>query len=138
VRVLGGRDRFAARHPERAPHGEEVLPGRRLVRAHREGVVVDPVQVDSAGHGLTEDVVGLPRDSDRDRVEERPGHDLDAALPEPLRERTRISVGAARDRRKALRTVPDGIHAGHHREEDLRRADVGGRLLAPDVLLAGL
>jgi outer membrane protein assembly factor BamB len=54
--VLGGRDRFAARHPERAPHGEQVLAGRCLVGAHREGVVVDPVQVDSAGHGLTEDV----------------------------------------------------------------------------------
>ena len=34
--------------------------------------------------------------------------------------------------------MPHRIHAGHHREEDLRGADVGGRLLAPDVLLAGL
>src|SRR5262249_12886238 len=32
----------------------------------------------------------------------------------------------------------DGVHAGHHGQQDLRRADVARRLLPPDVLLARL
>ncbi len=39
---------------------------------------------------------------------------------------------------QAVRTVIDGVHPGHDRQQHLRRADVAGRLLAPDVLLAGL
>jgi len=35
-------------------------------------------------------------------------------------------------------TLMDGVTAGRHGEEHLRGADVGGGLLAPDVLLAGL
>jgi hypothetical protein len=34
--------------------------------------------------------------------------------------------------------VVHGVHAGDHRRQHLRRADVGGRLLAADVLLARL
>ena len=45
---------------------------------------------------------------------------------------------ALRDRGESLRTVVDGVHRGHHRQQHLRGADVRGRLLAPDVLLAGL
>ena len=36
------------------------------------------------------------------------------------------------------RAVVDGVHAGHHRQQHLRGADVGGGLLAADVLLARL
>ncbi len=32
----------------------------------------------------------------------------------------------------------DGVHAGYHSGQDLRRADVGGGFFAPDVLFAGL
>ena len=39
---------------------------------------------------------------------------------------------------QTLGTVPDRIHAGHHREQNLGRADVTGGLFSADVLLAGL
>ena len=47
-------------------------------------------------------------------------------------------MNARRDRREPLRPVPDRVHAGDHREQHLRRADVARRLLAADVLLARL
>ena len=40
--------------------------------------------------------------------------------------------------RRPVRAVVDGVHARHHGEQHLRGADVGGRLLTADVLLAGL
>ena len=43
-----------------------------------------------------------------------------------------------RDMRQPLRPVIDRIHRRHHRQQHLRGADVRGRLLAADVLLAGL
>ena len=50
----------------------------------------------------------------------------------------RVSMNAPRNRRESLRTMPHGVHAGHHREQHLCRAHVGCGLLASDVLLAGL
>jgi hypothetical protein len=47
-------------------------------------------------------------------------------------------VGVQGDRAQAVGAVPDGVHAGDDGEQDLRGADVRRRLLAPDVLLAGL
>ncbi|KAG0772240.1 hypothetical protein G6F22_015892 [Rhizopus arrhizus] len=48
------------------------------------------------------------------------------------------AVGAAGDAGQAVRAVVDGVHRRHHRQQHLRGADVGGGLLAADVLLAGL
>ena len=48
------------------------------------------------------------------------------------------AVDPPRDRGQAGGAVVDGIHRGHHGEQHLGGADVGGRLLATDVLLAGL
>src|SRR4029453_7672240 len=39
---------------------------------------------------------------------------------------------------QTVRAVIDRVHAGRHREQHLRSADVGGRLLPADVLLPGL
>jgi len=39
---------------------------------------------------------------------------------------------------QALRPVVNGVHRGHDGEQDLRGADVARRLVAADVLLAGL
>ena len=44
----------------------------------------------------------------------------------------------ARDVRQALGAVIDRIHRGDHGQQHLRGADVGGRLFAADMLLAGL
>ncbi len=43
-----------------------------------------------------------------------------------------------RDRRQPLGAVVAGVHRGHDRQQHLRGADVAGRLVAADVLLAGL
>ena len=39
---------------------------------------------------------------------------------------------------KSVRAVPGHVHAGDHREQHLRGADVGGGLLAANVLFARL
>ncbi len=57
---------------------------------------------------------------------------------ELAREQRRVARGRARDRGRALRPVIDGVEAGDVREQRLRGADVRGRLLAADVLLARL
>ena len=56
----------------------------------------------------------------------------------PLGQDRRQPVDAAGDQLEALAAVVDGVHRGHHGQQHLRRADVGGRLLAADVLLARL
>ena len=45
---------------------------------------------------------------------------------------------AAAMARQPFRAVIDRVHRGHHRQQHLRGADVRGRLLAADMLLAGL
>jgi hypothetical protein len=47
-------------------------------------------------------------------------------------------MDAARDALEPARTVIHRVHRRHHREQHLRGADVGGRLLAANVLLARL
>ncbi len=49
-----------------------------------------------------------------------------------------VAVGAGRDRPQALGAVVDGVHRGDDGEQHLGGADVGRRLVAADVLLAGL
>ena len=47
-------------------------------------------------------------------------------------------VYAAGDVREPLRAMIDRVEAGDVREQGLRGADIGGRLLAADMLLTGL
>ena len=49
-----------------------------------------------------------------------------------------VARHALRDALQALRPVVHRVHARHHGRQHLRGADVGGGLLAPDVLLARL
>lgn len=49
-----------------------------------------------------------------------------------------LAVDAPRDAVQAVRSVIDRIEPGDDRQQNLRRADVAGRLLAADMLLAGL
>ncbi len=123
---------------ERGLHRRDVLGARRLVGADRHVVGVDQAQVDAAGLGRRHHLVGTAGHPYGDGVEEVLRDDLDAAGPQGADQRGRMAVHPTRDRGQAGRAVPDGVHAGHDREQDLRGADVGGRLLAADVLLAGL
>ena len=86
------------------------------------GVVVDGLGV-HAGH-----VQG---------VEEIAAH-LDAGAAQRGGQDRRLAMHAPGDAHQALGAVVDGVHRSHHRQQHLRGADVGGRLLAADVLLAGL
>src|SRR6266496_1746126 len=75
---------------------------------------------------------------DGERVEELRVHE---PVPQPLEgggEQRGVRVDARRDARDALGSVVHGVHARGHRQQHLRRADVAGRLLAADVLLARL
>ena len=63
---------------------------------------------------------------------------VEAELLESRAQDSGQAVHARGDRRKALRPVIDGVHAGDHREQHLRGADVRRRLFAADVLLARL
>ena len=47
-------------------------------------------------------------------------------------------MGAAGDRGEAVGAVPGGVQPGHHRQQHLGGADVGGGLLPADVLFPGL
>jgi hypothetical protein len=67
---------------------------------------------------------------------------VDRCSPSACRPAASSAVQQVRARR-AMRAQPvgavvDGVHRGHHGQQHLRGADVAGRLLAADVLLAGL
>ena len=58
---------------------------------------------------------------------------------QPLGQRIRVSAVHALARcAQPIGSVVDRVHRRHHRQQHLRRADVAGRLVATDVLLAGL
>ena len=75
---------------------------------------------------------------DGQRVEERRRRHGEAQPLEAGLEDRGEAMDAPRDRRQPLGAVVDRVHAGHHREQHLRGADVRRRLLAADVLLARL
>ena len=101
-------------------------------------VVVDPAQVDAEPPGLRHDLTRPPGSGHRDRVEEGLGHDVVAGRTQAGGEPRGARVHAPRDRGEAVRAVVDGVHRRHDREQHLGGADVGGRLVAADVLLARL
>ncbi len=82
--------------------------------------------------------VGGAGDRPAHGVEVGVGMQIASCLPDPRRQRRRPPRGAFRDRPEPVGTVVDGVHARHHGQEHLRGADVAGRLLPADVLLAGL
>ena len=75
---------------------------------------------------------------DAQRVEEGVVAQRVAEALEAVGEGAGQLVDALRDAAQALGAVVDRVHARHDGEQHLRRADVAGRLLAADVLLAGL
>ena len=74
---------------------------------------------------------------DRERVEDGLGVDLGAGGAEAGGEKLGQKFDAAGDFLEAGGAVIDGIHRGHHAEENLGGADVRRGLVAADVLLAG-
>ena len=128
----------AERRPARAATCARVVVSSQAIA---DVVGVDQAQVDAARRAAAATTsAARPGHADGDGVEERVVH-------APRRRRRAAPAASARgvagatrcgDRAQPVGAVVDGVHAGDHREQHLRGADVAGRLLAADVLLAGL
>ena len=85
-----------------------------------------------------DDLIAARADIGRHGIEEGLGFQRKAELAQARRQHAGATVYGARDPGQPLRPVIDRIHRGDHRQQHLGGADVGGRLFAADVLLAGL
>ena len=132
---LGERLPVACKH---LPEGDEVVARRRLIEADGKRPRVERAKVHSGGAGPRGEVGRpLPR-LEGQRVEGALATDSHAELGEAGGEDRRVGGDALGDTHEAIGPVVNRIHARHHGGEDLGGADVGGGLLAADVLLAGL
>ncbi len=134
VRAQGG-DVLAER--EDAHEVGQVGVVHRLVERHGDPRRRQGAQVDAPGAGGRVHLrrgrgVGLERDG----VEERVVQHLEAERAGGVRQHPRARVHQLGDLPHAVRAMPHRVHAGAHREQHLRGADVARRLLAADVLLA--
>ena len=124
---------------EGGQEGLEIARGRGFVQTDGERIVGQASQGQARRIGRGQDA----RD-DRcgrvhtDGVEEGEGLDLEAELREAPAQHGCQAGYPFGDRAQPAGAVIDRVHAGHHRQQDLRGADVAGGLLAPDVLLPGL
>ena len=109
-----------------------------LVAGDRDRVGIDVPDVDAALERRCHDRSRAARHVDLQGVEIHLVADLDATTAQPLGQDSRAAMRATRNVGQALRPVVDRVHRGGHSEQDLRGADVAGRLLAPDVLLTSL
>src|SRR3989454_2243909 len=75
---------------------------------------------------------------DANGVEDGLGADLVAHAAQAFGEHHREAVHALRDPLQSFRPVVYRVHAGHHGQQYLGRADVARRLVTADVLLARL
>ena len=114
----------------------EFFAGGGFVEADAELGVVDRAQVDARGGGCGVHGGGVDV-ADMQRVEEALA-DMRAGLAQRAGEDRGEAMHAAGDADEAVGAVVDGVHRRHHRQQHLRGADIGGGLLAADVLLAGL
>ena len=123
---------------EDGEQGPEVLRGGRFIERDPDGARVDRAEVDPVRPRGGVDGVsrGAGRQLDPQRVENRCGVQAVARRAQAPRQRAGQRPHAARDAAQAGRAVIDGVHGRHHRQQHLGRADVGGGLVAPDVLLA--
>ena len=132
----GGRLAVAGEDREDGVH---VVEGRRLVERDADAPALLPAQVDAPGLGSRQDprrllVIGLHREG----VEDRRAARGTAKPGQPVAERQGEGAHPAGDPEESLRPVPGGVGRGDQRGEHLRRADVAGGAVPPDVLLAGL
>ncbi len=126
------------RGAEGGQDGRQVRVRRGLGHRDPDPVRVEGPQVDPGLARGTDDGLGATGDDRGDRVEEPIGREVDPGIAQPRRQPTCAGVDVLRDDLEPLRTVVDGVHGRDDGEQDLRGADVRGRLLAADVLFAGL
>mmetsp|Transcript_2524 Transcript_2524/g.11435 ORF Transcript_2524/g.11435 Transcript_2524/m.11435 type:complete len:541 (+) Transcript_2524:1032-2654(+) len=142
-RVHGRRQGFGGETGSRSAveRGEERVDVRHrggLVEREAHGVGVELADVHAVCLAVRDGLVRAVRAAERDGVEKRVGGFRKANLGGALGEDGGEAVGLVGDRLEPGRSVVDGVEPRHVREERLRGADVGGCLIAADVLLTGL
>ena len=123
---------------ERRHHLPQLRLGRGLVAGDLHRVRPRRVQVVAGRAGPGRRLGGAAGHEHPDGVEEAVTARCESVVFERAGEDRRAPVHAARDRGQAARAVVGRVHRRDHRQQHLRRADVAGRLLPADVLLAGL
>ena len=111
--------------------------GREFIAGDSDVVCIDGPEVASPCGGGREDGLRFAGDLHGEGVEERflAG---EACLSEGRGEPSGVLVNSFCDGAESFRAVPDSVHSGHDRQQDLGRADVAGGLVPADVLFAGL
>ena len=109
-----------------------------FVDGHAHSVCVDDSYVNASGPRLVGEFLRRARDLQRDRVEDQSFVRRQASVTSPGSDPLGQVVHSPRDTAQPIGTVVDRVHAGQHRKQDLRSADIAGGLLTPDVLLACL
>ncbi|MPL94939.1 hypothetical protein SDC9_41102 [bioreactor metagenome] len=123
---------------EGVEHASDHVAIGELVDRDADAVASDLAQVDAAMARRRHDPLLTDADLHGDRVEEGLGRDLGAGGKQRIAQPHRVQMHLLGDRAQPDRAVEDGIEARHHRKQRLRGADVRGRLLAADMLFAGL
>ena len=136
-----GWNRFGSRFDSRgAEDFQEVRDvAGRFVEGNGERFFVEQPEVDSTSRGAGGECGGvLTFWGDADRVKERSVVHGVAGFFQGGGKQCRVAVDAGSDFTQAFWAMINGIHRGHHGQKHLSGADVARRLIAADVLLAGL
>ncbi|OIQ74731.1 hypothetical protein GALL_436090 [mine drainage metagenome] len=128
----------AARRREHAQQRVEVLARDGLVQRDADDAGTGVAQIDAGGVRRRVNRRGVLAGAHRQRVEVGLMRQRPALRAQRVGQQRGVRMHALRDARQPLRAVVDRIHAGDHRRQHLRGADVARRLLAADVLLARL
>mmetsp|Transcript_6016 Transcript_6016/g.23375 ORF Transcript_6016/g.23375 Transcript_6016/m.23375 type:complete len:875 (+) Transcript_6016:760-3384(+) len=131
--------RFDVLDSEAAEHGEHGLRRVRLAEADAKRIRANSAHVDAFLQAGVEDARSVLGPAlHHEGVKESGRADVEAIPLEDGPRRRRKQVHATCDALQALGAVIDAVRCSHVGQERLRRADVAGRLVPPDVLLAGL
>ncbi len=125
-------------HAERAQHRGDRRRAGALGGGEPDVVLVDQSQVEPVRARGGDDLAGPAGHRDGERVEPGVVDDLDPAGTQGCGDPAGVVVGALRDPAQAVGSVVDGVHRRDDGQQHLGGADVGRRLVAADVLLAGL
>ncbi len=123
---------------EDRPERFEIGAAGRLVEGDAEMVGIDRPEVDPGVARLAAIVAAWPGTR---TVSVSKNASVATSMPRPAQpfgQNRGQAVHPSSDFLEAVGAVIDGVHRGHDRQQHLRGADVAGRLLAPDVLLARL
>ena len=124
--------------PEGFQDGGAVGRRGRLAARDPDVVLVDEPQEHPAPTGLRHDHRRPPARLDDHRVEELPVLQAEAGALQSAGQVDGALVDPPSNPAQSLGAVVHGIHGRNDRQQHLGGADVGGRLLAADVLLARL